>query len=455
MEDCVMKTRMFSSTILFVFAFSLIAPENNSDAKKNWANWRGPFVNGVAPNGNPPIEWSESKNIKWKIEIPGKGHATPIVWGDQMFILTAVETEKVGKTSESKKDEDEGDRGGRRRMSGIETDKIHKFVVLSVNKNNGKIIWEKVVREELPHNSTHRFGSWASNSPVTDGKHVYAYFGSRGLYCLDMNGNVKWERDFGDLEKARSFGEGSSPVLYKDKIFILWDHEGESFLVALDKNTGRDIWNINRDEKTSWSSPFFVECNGKPQMITSATNQIRSHDPSDGTLIWHHTGLTRNVIPMPVSLNNMVYIMSGFRGAALFAIDLSKAKGDLTNSDAVVWQYNQDTPYTPSPLLMKNKLYFLKNNNGLLTCLNAKDGHAFYSTEKLEGIGSIFTSPVGVSDRIYILGVKGLTYVVKEGDKFEVLAKNKLDDNFEASPVIIDNNLYLRGYKFLYCIADE
>ncbi len=450
-----MKTRILVSVILIIFACSPNGGENNSDVNKNWANWRGPNVNGVAPSGNPPIEWSESKNIKWKIEIPGKGHSTPIVWGDQMFISSAVETDKVGKTIEPKKDETEREREGRRRMSGIETDKIHKFVVSSVNKNNGKILWEKVVREELPHNSTHRFGSWASNSPVTDGKHVYAYFGSRGLYCLDMKGNLKWERDFGDLEKAMSFGEGSSPVLYKDKIFILWDHEKESFLIALDKNTGKDIWKISRDEKTSWSSPFFIEFNGKTQMITSATNQIRSYNPANGELIWHHTGLTRNVIPMPVALNNMVYIMSGFRGAALFAIDLSKAKGDLANTDAVIWQYDQDTSYTPSPLLMNNRLYFLKNNNGLLTCLNAKDGQVLYSTEKLEGIGNIFTSPVGVNDRIYIVGVKGLTYVVKEGAKFEVLAKNQLDDNFEASPVVIGNDLYLRGYKFLYCITEN
>jgi len=270
-----------------------------------------------------------------------------------------------------------------------------------------------------------------------------------------MKGNVKWERDFGDLEKARSFGEGSSPVLYKEKIFILWDHEKESFLYALDKNTAKDIWKINRDEKTSWASPYIVEYNGKYQMITSATDKMRSYNPSNGELIWHHTGLTRNVIPMPVSLGSMVYIMSGFRGAALFTIDLSKAKGDLADSDAIVWQYNQDTPYTPSPLLMNEKLYFLKNNNGVLTCLNAKDGQVFYSTEKLEGIGNIFTSPVGVSDRIYIVGVKGLTYVVKEGENFEVLAKNQLDDNFEASPVVIGNDLYLRGYKFLYCIAEK
>jgi outer membrane protein assembly factor BamB len=450
-----MKTRIFVSAILIIFACSPNGEENISDLNENWANWRGPNVNGVAPNGNPPIQWSESKNIKWKIEIPGKGHATPIVWGDQMFILSAVETEKIGKTIEPQKEENEGERSGRRRMSSLETDKIHKFVVLSVNKNSGKILWEKVVREELPHNSTHRFGSWASNSPVTDGKHIYAYFGSRGLYCLDMKGDVKWERDFGDLEKSHSFGEGSSPVMYKDKIFILWDHEGESFLVALDKNSGKEIWKINRDEKTSWSSPFFVELNGETQMITSATNQIRSYDPSNGELIWFHTGLTRNVIPMPVSLGNMVYIMSGFRGAALFAIDLTKAKGDLTNSNAIAWQYDQDTPYTPSPLLMNEKLYFLKNNNGVLSCLNAKNGQAFYSTEKLEGIGNIFTSPVGVSNRIYIVGVKGLTYVVKEGEKFEVLAKNQLGDNFEASPVVIGNNLYLRGYKFLYCIAEK
>lgn len=421
-------------------------------AQENWPQWRGPNANGISPNGNPTIEWSETKNVKWKIEIPGLGHSTPIIWGDQLFVLTAIETNKQIKVDQKSGDHQQENRSW---MNPKATTKIHKFDVLSINRHNGKVIWQKNVKEELPQDGTHELGSWASNSPVTDGEHIYAYFGSRGLYCLDMQGNLKWERDFGQMSKRMSFGEGSSPVLYKDKIIIVWDHEGDSFIIALDKKTGKDIWKMDRDERTSWSTPFIVAHNGADQVITSATNKIRSYDPNTGKLIWECSGMTGNVIPMPVFENGILYLMSGFRGAALLAIDLAKAKGDITDSDAIVWRYDKDTPYTPSPVLHNNLLYFLRVNNGDLTCLDARNGKVHYSTEKLEGTGNVFASLVAAQDRIYVTGKKGTFYVIKAGPKFEVLAKNELDDNFEASPAIIGNHLYLRGYKNLYCIAEE
>jgi len=423
-----------------------------AQAQENWPQWRGPNANGISPNGNPPIEWSENKNVKWKIEIPGRGHATPVIWGDQLFILTAIETEKEGEIGQKSGDQQQGSREW---MRPRETTKIHKFVVLSINRHDGKVLWQRTVTEEHPQDRTHDLGSWASNSPVTDGKNVYAYFGSRGLYCLDMQGNLKWERDFGQMAKRMSFGEGSSPVLYNDKVIVIWDHEGESFIIAIEKKTGKDVWKMDRDERTSWSTPFIVEHNSAAQLITSATNKVRSYHPNTGKLIWECSGLTRNVIPMPIFANGIVYVMSGFRGAALFAIDLAKAKGDITGSDAIVWQYNQDTPYTPSPVLYNNLLYMLRVNNGNLTCLDARDGKVYYSTEKLEGTGNVFASLVAAKDRIYVTGKNGTFYVIKAGPKFEVLSKNELDDNFEASPAIIGNNQYLRGYKYLYCISQK
>ena len=311
------------------------------------------------------------------------------------------------------------------------------------------------MKEEIPEERTHDLGSWASNSPVTDGKHIYAYFGSRGIFCLDMAGVLKWQRDFGQMSKRMSFGEGSSPVLYDNKVIIIWDHEGESFIVALDKNSGEEVWKTARDEGTSWSTPFIVDVDSKPQVIVSATRRIRSYDPDTGKLIWECSGMTQNVIPMPVTDGKMLYLMSGFRGSALLAIDLSKAKGDISNSDAILWQYNQDTPYTPSPLLIDNMLYFLRLNNGSLTCIDKKDGKVYYSKEKLEGISNLFTSPVGTKDRLYILGKSGITYVIKHGPEFEILAKNQLEDNFHASPAIIGNDMYLRGFKNLYCISQQ
>lgn len=435
---------------VFVFSGLYLQGQNASDFEKNWHQWRGPYMTGISPDGDPAIEWSETKNVKWKIAIPGKGHATPIIWEDQIFLLSAVETEKEGK-AEAKEEEPQHGRG----MPTTRTTKIHKFVVLAVNRDDGKILWEKTVKEEVPQEGTHEFGSWASHSPVTDGEHIYAYFGSRGLYCLDMEGNIKWERDFGQLSKRMNFGEGSSPAIYEDKIIVNWDHEGPSFIVALDKKTGEDIWRVDRDEGTSWATPYIVEVGGKPQVITSATKLIRSNDLGTGELIWECGGMTQNAIPMPVDADGILYVMSGFRGNALLAIRLAAAKGNITDSDAIVWKHGKDTPYTPSPLLQGNYLYFLRGNNGILSCFDAKTGMPHYTAQRLEGMGNIFTSLFGAKDRIYITGQKGTFYVVKQGPEFAILAKNALDDNFNASPVGLGKQLFLRGYKYLYCIEGE
>ncbi|MBN2029139.1 PQQ-like beta-propeller repeat protein [bacterium] len=445
-----MKTFLTGIAFLYVGSILLFAGENPPVYNNNWPQWRGPNATGMALQGNPPIEWSESKNIKWKIEIPGKCHATPIVWGDQLFILSAVETNKKTVSSDNTQQQ-----GGYPGMPTAKSKNVHEFVVIAVNRQNGKLLWTRTVKEEMPEEGTHEFGSWASNSPVTDGEYIYAYFGSRGLYCLDMQGNIKWERDFGQMVKRMSFGEGSSPALYDDKIVIIWDHEEQSFIVTLDKQTGETVWKVDRDEISSWSTPLIVEVDGKTQVITSAARKIRSYDLETGELIWECSGMTENVIPHPVTVNGIVYLTSGYRGNALLAIDLKKAKGNITNADAIVWEHDQDTPYTPSPLLSNNMIYLLRENTGALSCLDARDGRVYYNRERLEGTGNVFASPTGVQDRLYIVGSSGVAYVVKQGPQFEILATNSLDDSFHASPVIVGNDLYLRGFKYLYCISEE
>jgi outer membrane protein assembly factor BamB len=215
------------------------------------------------------------------------------------------------------------------------------------------------------------------------------------------------------------------------------------------------VWTRERDEVSSWSTPFIIEFGDRTQLITSATNRIRSYNLDNGEIIWECGGMTRNVIPTPVEADGMVYLMSGFRGSALVAVDLSKARGDITDTDAIIWKYDQNTPYTPSPVLMDDKLYFLKVNNGYLTCLDARDGREYYGSEQLEGIRNIFASLVGVKDRIYITGANGTFYVIRHGPELEVLSRNMLEDGFHASPVVIGDTLYLRGFKHLYCIAGE
>lgn len=442
------KSTLAAFLILTSIHFT-IAQESNSEYNQYWPHWRGPLVTGEAPEGNPPVQWSETKNVKWKIEIPGKGHSTPIIWKDMLYITTAVETdEKIEK-------EEEGEESSGRRMRGVTAESVLDFKVLAINRENGEIIWQKSVTKEAPEDGTHNTGSWASNSAVTDGDYLFAYFGSRGLYCLDFEGNVLWERDFGQMSKKMSFGEGSTPALYKDKIAVLWDHEGDSFLYILDKKTGKELKKISRDERTTWSSPLIVEVNGKPQVITHGTTQIRSYDLGTGEIVWTGTGMTANVIPHPMVKNNRLYLMSGFRGNASKVIDLTKAKGNTDGTDAIIWEYNKNCSYTPSTLLAGDKLYFLRTNNGNLTCLDAADGKENYVLEKLEGTGTIFASPVGAKDRLYITSQSGISYVIKQGAEFEILAKNVLDDGNFASPAIVGNDLYIRGFQYLYCLSEK
>ena len=436
-----MKTGKIISIIISLFLVSNTFAQNNT----NWPQWRGPLATGAAEKGNPPSEFSESINLKWKTPIPGKGHATPVVWEKNIIVQTAVPTTGMGDTTLKSESS---------RIAGTSTKFSQEYKVRLVDREARRIKWEKTVAKEMPIEDTHKLGSWASNSPCTDGKFIYAYFGSRGMFCLDFEGNILWQKDFGQMVKVMNFGEGESPFLYKDRLFIQWDSEDQSYMVALDKKTGEEVWRVDRDEKSSWATPFAVEVNGTIQVITSATNQVRSYDYNSGKILWTSSGLTRNVIPNPVYANGILYIMSGFRGNALQAIDLAKAKGDITGSDAILWTYNQDTPYTPCPLLMNGKLYFLRANNGELTCLDAKTGKVFYSKEKLEGIGNLYSSPSGVGERIYVAG-ENICVVIKAGEEFEIVSSNELNDNFHASPVIVDNELILRGFESLYCFSEE
>ena len=422
--------------------------------EKNWHHWRGPHATGAAIEANPPTTWSETENIRWKAAIPGTGHAAPIIWEDKIFIQTAIKGE--ASKAEAEESDDDNPFGGffnqRRGEGAIENS--YKFDLIAISRNDGSILWQKTLHEANPHEGTHQDGTYASNSPVTDGEHVYAYFGSRGLYCVDMMGNVKWEKDVGTMYKSNTFGEGSSPVLYGDKIVVQQDHERGSFITALDKRTGDVLWKTDRDERTTWSSPVIVEHDGKAQVITTGTKRVRSYDLETGEIVWDGDGLTPNSIPSPVAANGYVYLMSGFRGNAFRGVHLAEATGDITGSDAVIWEYNQDTPYVPSPLLYKGIIYFLKSNNGILTAFNVETGQVYYGPQRLQGVSGVYASIVGASDRVYIAGRGGTVNVIQHGPEFKVLAENKLDDSFNASPAVVGSELYLRGAQYLYCIAE-
>ena len=401
-----------------------------SGAGKFWPQWRGPLATGVSPTANPPAEWSETTNVRWKIDLPGRGASTPVVWGDRVFVTTAVPL----------------DAGGSRVQ--------HRFVVLAVNRADGKVAWQHTARQEAPHEGTHQdFGTMASSSAVTDGEHVIASFESRGIYGLDMNGKPVWEVDLGDKQMRNEFGEGSTPALYKDKVFIVWDHQGESFIIALDKRTGKELWRVKREEIDSWATPLVVEAGGKAQVVTGAMRSVRAYDADTGNVVWETGGLTMNPIPSPVASDGLVFLMSGFRGNSLKAIRYADAKGDITGTPNVVWTMERDTPYVPSPLLYDGILYFLKSNNGLLTAVDAKTGKPHFKTHRLDAVPSVFASPVGAAGRVYIVGQEGSAVVLKHGPAVEVLHTNTLDDKFDASPALVDREMYLRGYEHLYCVA--
>ncbi len=316
-----------------------LAAQAPGRAEQFWPEWRGPLATGASPTATPPLEWSDTKNVKWKVEIPGRGSASPVVWGDRLFLLTAV---PVGVAP----DASHAPRGAQ--------PVPHKFVILAIDRHTGKTLWERVAREEAPHEASHpENGTWASSSAVTDGEHVIASFESEGIYAFDMNGAPVWQKDLGDKRMRNQFGEGSTPALHGNHLVVVWDHQGESFIIALDKRTGQELWRQKRDEIDSWATPLIVESGGRAQVVTAGMNRVRSYDLETGELVWHAPGLTMNPIPSPVAGDGFVYLTSGFRGNSLKAIRLAGASGDLTGTDAIAWTLNRDTPYVPSPLLVR------------------------------------------------------------------------------------------------------
>jgi len=430
---------------LGVACLALLAPrlvaQNQTPAERYWPQWRGPFASGVSRSANPPTDWSEAKNIRWKVEIPGRGSASPVVWGDRVFLLSAV---PVGATGAA----EHQPRGGLRAPG------THRYIVLAIDRRTGRVVWQQTAREDIPHEGSHpENGTYASSSAVTDGEHVIAFFESQGLYAYDMNGKLVWQKDLGKKSMRNQFGEGTTPALYGNHLIVVWDHQGASFVVALDKRTGAEVWRVPRREIDTWATPLIVEHNGRRQVIVPAMQRVRSYDLETGAVVWESAGVTMNPIPSPVAADGMVFVMSGFAGNNLKAIRLADARGDISTSGAIAWTLNRDTPYVPSPLLYDGVLYFLKSNSGLLSAFDAKTGTPHYQTQRLEGLPEVFASPVGTAGRVYIAGRDGVTLVIRHGPKYEVLAKNTLGDGFDASPALVENEIYLRGYRYLYCIA--
>ena len=431
-----------TSLVIAVFVASAIVESRGEGG--NWPQWRGPLGTGVSPKGDPPVEWSEEKNVHWKVALPGRGHSTPIIWGDRIFLTAAV---PFGPKLPPRKSGRPG------AHDNLAVTYRHRFVALAVDREIGKTLWEKKLHEALPEEGAHYTASLASASPVADDEHVFVFFGSHGLFCLDHDGNVVWQKQLGQMKTKHGHGEGTSPVLHGKTLVINWDHEGQSFIAAFEKATGKQLWRKQRDEVTSWSTPIVVERNGIAQVIVCGTARVRGYDLSNGKVLWECGGLSANIVASPVFHDGVVIVGSSYEIRSMLAIDIDKAKEDITNSAAVLWSRRRGTPYVPSPLLYGNALYFHAHYQSVLTRLNAKTGAEDPGPFRLPGIGNVYASAVGASGRVYVTDQEGATLVFSNEASPRILARNILSDRFNASAAISGKDLFLRGEKHLYRIA--
>ncbi len=406
-----------------------------------WHQWRGPLANGVAPHATPPIEWDENTNILWKVPIEGEGISTPIVWGDRIFVLSAVSTERVADDPPIKDE----------RAMTQPPENYFQFTVSCLSLDSGETIWKDVAIEAVPHEGRHKTSSYAAASPMTNGKQLIVHFGSIGTFGYSMDGQQQWSVDLGDMRTRRGWGEATSAVLEDDHVIVNWDTEDDSFIYVLDAASGDVIWQQERMEPTTWATPLVIQRNGRTEIVTNGTNNIRSYDLQSGELLWEHSGTTLNAIPCPVQFgSNRVICMAGYRGNRAVAIDL-----DESDRPTVAWAINSRTPYVPSPLLSENRLYFTQANQAILSCVNAENGEFFYGPQRLDELQNLYASPIAAAGRVYITSREGVTLVIRDAESFEVLATNALGEGIDASPVAVGSKLLLRGRDHLYCVEEN
>jgi outer membrane protein assembly factor BamB len=413
----------------------------------DWAGWRGGEAAGVG-RGSPPVEFSEAKNVRWKAPLPGKGLSSPIVWGERVFVTSAVPT---GKKLEG------APAGATRRNDPAIYQPIveQEFLVLCLERATGKELWRKRVGLAMPHQTTHPDASYATPTPATDGERVYASFGSFGIHALTFSGELAWQVDLGDLLIDDEFGEGSSPVLCGELLVLNWDHEGDSFLIALDKASGAERWRTPRPKGTSWTTPIVVSAGGEPQLVVAGVRTI-AYDPKTGRELWSVGDAQRGgggMMASPVAIDELVLCsVGGRRGGEIRAL-VALPEAEAEPSGETLWAKSADVPGVPSLLAYQGKLYFLKGNSGLLSAFDPASGEREYGPERLKGVADVYASPVAAGGRLYVAGRDGTVEVLAPLPKIETLAVNVLEDAFDASPAVAGDELFLRGRASLYCIA--
>jgi outer membrane protein assembly factor BamB len=426
----------------------LACPVSSLLAADNWPQFRGPAA-GLADGNNLPDTWSPTKNVVWKCDVPGRGWSSPIVWGDKVF-LTSVVTD--GKFEEPKK----GLYFGGERMK--PSADVHHWMVWCYDFKTGKKLWEKEAHKGAPTSTVHIKNSYASETPVTDGERLYAYFGNVGLFCYDLDGKELWLQKWGSFKTRFGWGSAASPVVHKGLIFVVNDNEEKSFLVALDAKTGKEKWRVERDEKSNWATPFVWENEQRTELVTNGTNRVRSYD-LEGKQLWELGGMSSITIPTPFAHHGLLYVCSGYvldKKKPLFAIRPG-ASGDITpDGDSrkkyVAWFLESAGPYNPTPLVYGDYLYVVYDK-GMLSCYEARTGKAMYEKERISG--QFTASPWAYGGKVFCLNEDGDTYVIEAGPKFKQLGKNSLDEMCMSTPAALRGSLLVRTQSKLYCIRGE
>ena len=451
----ILTTLLYSSLACTILAgLSVPGKTKPAGSGSNWAQWRGPDSQGISNEKNLPTEWSETKNVLWKTPIPGLGFSSPIIWEKKVFLTTAIEGGPAPAEHKAAKHM-LGDREFKH-PDWTGSDKLHTFKVFCLDRDTGKVQWERTSYEGPVYDYRHRRGTYAAPTPVTDGKNVYAYFGSEGFYCYDFNGKLIWKKTLGGIG-TMGMGVGTSPVLYENLVILLCDQEFDgtySFMTALDKKTGNEVWRVRRPVQSSWATPVLAKTADRTEMVVSGNEFLISYDPATGKELWRATGLHSHAIATPVVGHGLVILSSGFPTKTIVAIRLG-GSGNLDGTDRIVWRYNKGTSYVPSPILYGDYVY-LMSDGGILTCLNAKTGEVVYEGGRVPIATKFYgASPVAFDGKILITSDDGDTFVIKAGSKHEVLGTNSIGEPSRVSIAIADHKLFVRGEKHLFCIVNK
>lgn len=441
--SCVMVFLLVAAAQFSTFAQS---STNAEVAELQWSSWRGPTADGKAPSSaRPPVRWDAQTNIRWTAKLPGEGSSTPIIWNDQVFLLSAEATDRK---SESPIVMNEASKT-------IPPNVYYRFWVTSLDRKTGEVLWQKLATEQVPHGGKHQTHTYAAGSPTTDGERLYASFGSQGLYCFSLAGELVWQVDLGDMTTRYGWGEAVTPVIAGDVLIVNWDQEQNSFIVGLDKRTGKTIWKVNRaKEVTSWNTPLVVQSGEQQLAIVNGTDRVRAYEVETGKEVWSCGGQTVNAVPSPIRFEDTVICMSGYRASIAMAIPIDSS-GDITGSSQIRWKVDQGTPYVPSPALSDHRLYFTGLNADILTCLDARTGKALADRKRLSGVTALYSSPLIAGGHVYFCGREGTTVVIKDDESLETVAVNKLEGALDASPVVVGNDLFLRSWDKVYCISES